>query len=246
MKIRVFILILISSLICLGGFSQSTNRIKINDDIELIQLSENAYLHVSYSEAPGFGRFPSNGFVFIQNQKAFLFDTPVTFLLTQILVSWLHDSLHVSVVGFVPNHWHNDCMSGMGYLQSTGIKSWANQMTIDKAIAENLPVPDVGFTDSLILNLDDKIIKCFYFGAAHSLDNIVVWIPSEKILFAGCMAKEIYSKNLGNTVDSDLQQYPSTIAKVIAHFPDAEIVIPGHGSFGGIELLKHTQKLLEK
>jgi metallo-beta-lactamase class B len=183
--------------------------------------------------------------IFINGNDAFLFDTPVTDSLTMDLVSWLRDSMKLKIVGFIPNHWHVDCMGGLKYLQSQKIESYANQMTIDIAKTKDLPVPTHGFKDSLKLHLGDKLIECYYFGAAHTLDNIVVWIPSEQILFAGCMVKSLNS-DLGNTVDGDLIAYPKTIDKLIERFSKAKIVIPGHGQFGGIELIKHTKDLLAK
>ena len=78
------------------------------------------------------------------------------------------------------------------------------------------------------------------------MDNIVVWIPSELILFAGCMIKSGNSKDLGNTVDGDLIAYPKTIDKLITKFPKAKIVIPGHGQFGGLDLITHTKELSTK
>ena len=39
---------------------------------------------------------------------------------------------------------------------------------------------------------------CYYFGGGHSEDNIAVWIPSAKLLFAGCMVKEMAAQNAGN------------------------------------------------
>lgn len=247
MNFKKGLFLILTGFISLNGFSQlKLEKIIIAPGLELTKISENAYVHVSYFVHPAWGKVGSNGLIYVQNKKAFLFDTPMNDLDTQTLVSWIEDLLNVSIVGFVPNHWHNDCMGGLSYLQSKGIKSWANQVTIDKAIEEKLPVPDVGFTDSLTLNLDDKEIRCYYFGAAHSTDNIVVWIPSEKILFPGCMAKDTCSKTLGNTADGDLNEYPKTIHKVIARFPDVQIVIPGHGSLGGKELLNHTLELLEK
>jgi len=244
---RIIIVLLLIELIHYNGFSQNDyKKIKVSDDIELIKLSDNAYVHVSYSDLPEFGRFPSNGLIFINNNEAFLFDTPVTDSLTMDLVSWIQDSMKFKITGFVPNHWHKDCMGGLGYLQHLKIESYANQMTMDIAKAKNLPVPTYGFKDSLQLQLGDKLIKCYYFGAAHTLDNIVVWIPSEKILFAGCMIKSSNSKDLGNTTDSDLTAYPKTIDKLIDRFSMTKIVIPGHGQFGGFELLKHTKELLIK
>jgi len=44
----------------------------------------------------------------------------------------------------------------------------------------------------------------------------------------------------------DLNESPSRIDKVIDKFRTAEIVIPGHGKSGGLELLKYTRELLNK
>lgn len=90
------------------------------------------------------------------------------------------------------------------------------------------------------------MILCYYLGAAHSLDNIVVWIPSEQILFAGCMIKSLNSKDLGNTADGDLAAYPQTIDRLIHKFPVVKYVIPGHGTFGGLDLMTHTKELAKR
>lgn len=221
----------------------SYQRIKVSGDIELVKLSKNAYVHISWSEIAGFGRVQSNGLIFSNGKEAFLFDTPVTESQTRDLVTWIRDSLKLKIVGFAPNHWHSDCMGGLGYLQSQGIESYACQKTVNIARSKNLPVPAHGFKDSLQLHLGNQLIDLYYLGAAHSLDNIVVWIPSERILFAGCMVKSLNSKDLGNTADGDLIAYPKTIDKLLTKFPSAKIVIPGHGEIGGMELIRHTREL---
>lgn len=241
---KIFFIILLFVISVTKIFPQGEYpKIKVSDDIEIIKLSNHSYMHTSYSQSGQFGRVASDGLIFINNGKAFLFDTPTNDSLIKDLVNWIQDSLKSQVVGFVPNHWHIDCMGGLKYLQDIGVESYANEMTREIASSQNLPVPKNGFKDSLLLDLEGEKILCKYFGAAHSLDNIVVWIPSEKILFAGCMVKELNAKNLGNTADGDLKEYPVTIQKVIDNYPDVKIVIPGHGQFGGIELLKHTLDL---
>ena len=238
--------IIVSSLLQLSVYASDYRKIRISDDIELIQLSEKAYVHVSISEMAGFGKVSSNGLIFVDGDEAFLFDTPVTNSQTETLVKWIADSLSATVTTFVPNHWHDDCLGGLEYLHSTGVKSYANQMTIDLAKANGKPVPRYGFTDSLNLVLHGDAVECHYLGGGHTADNIVVWIPSEKILFAGCMVKDVHSKGLGNLSDAKLEEWYPTIQKVMAKFPNAKIVIPGHGQIGGKELLEHTSKLLEK
>lgn len=154
--------------------------------------------------------------------------------------------MNLEIIGFVPNHWHEDCMGGLGYLKGKGIKSYANQLTIDIAQTKGLPVPDHGFKDSLRLSLGDKFIYCYFPGAAHSLDNIVVWIPSEGILFPGCICKSSGSDNLGNISDGDISEYSKTIDRIANKFKAVKIVIPGHGPIGGPELLTHTKSLIDK
>jgi metallo-beta-lactamase class B len=229
------------------GFMQlvgnSQELIKISSDLELLKISEHAYVHVSYTTLPNYGRISANGLILTNNNSAFLFDTPWTDSLTCVLISYLNDQMKLQITGFIPNHWHEDCMGGLNYLKSQKIKSYANQLTIDIAKNRGLPVPDQGFKDSLRLSLGDKYIYCYFFGAAHSSDNIVVWIPSEEILFPGCMCKSLNSGNLGNVSDGDISEYPKTIDKVIQKFKSAKVVIPGHGSIGGPELLTHTKSL---
>lgn len=242
---KTFIALLIAWLPWVG-FAQQDHRIHISKDMELIRLSDHAYVHVTWENSPTFGRFSSNGLIYLQNGKGYLLDTPATDSLTKVLVDYIADSLKTNIIGFVPNHWHSDCIGGLKYLQSIGIDSYANQMTIDMAQSKGLAVPLHGFRDSLSLQLQGHPVQCYYLGAAHSMDNIVVWLPDEKILFAGCMAKEAAAKGMGNTVDGDLTAWPKTIDRVIAKFPDAQIVIPGHGMIGGQEVLKHTRELLSK
>ncbi len=238
------LILILTVLIQLSVIAQSDHQtLKVSSNVELIRISANAYMHVSYTHMPSYGRVASNGLLFVNGTEAFLFDTPMTDSLTMDLVSFIRDSMKLKIAGFVPNHWHADCIGGLGYLQDQKIESYANQMTIDLARSKNLPVPGHGFKDSIELHLGNKLIKCYYLGAAHSLDNIVVWIPSEKILFPGCMVKSLNAKDLGNTADGDLTAYPKTIDALIRKFPMANIVVPGHGQYGGLELLIHTKEL---
>lgn len=241
---NIFVIIICCSLLYTHLFSQEEYpNIKVTDDIEIIKISDHSYIHTAYIHSPQYGRVGSNGFIYTNKGKALLFDTPMTEDLTRGLVRWIRDSLKAEITGFVPNHWHDDCMGGLEYLHSIGIESYAYDLTREIAKSKNLPVPNHGFTDSLILRLDNLEVLCKYPGPAHSMDNIVVWVPSEKILFAGCMVRDMRTQGLGNVVNGDNNKYPKTIKKVLKEFQDARIVIPGHGQFGGVELLKHTLDL---
>jgi metallo-beta-lactamase class B len=242
---KLFFLLFLALFSLFNAFSQNGNKTyKVSPDLEIYQLSSKAYLHVSFSDFQG-NRIGSNGLILVDGKEAFLFDTPMEEKVTRDLNKFINDSLKADIVGFVPNHWHSDCIGGLAFLHSIGVKSYANKLTIKIAKEHNLEVPKNGFTDSLKLKLGNEEIFCFFPRAAHSMDNIVVWIPQEKMLFAGCMAKEMRSNSMGNTVDGDLKAWPGTIKKVMEKFPSAQMVIPGHGFIGGPELLKHTLELAQ-
>lgn len=214
--------------------------IEINPNLRLIPISDNAFIHESFSQSETYGRLGSNGLLLIEQENAFLFDTPMADSVTRQLISYIRDSLKLTIAGFITNDWHGDSMGGLQLIIDAGIPSYAHEMTRTIAREKNLPVPKKGFTDSTTIMFGSYEIVCRYFGAAHTMDNIVVWIPKEKILFADCMVKEMKSRDLGYTDDGDLKEYPKTLKKVRAAFPHAAVVVPGHGKSGGIELIDHT------
>src|SRR5690242_1008010 len=126
MRMLIFLLlVLVKDCYSFGQVKQDT--LNLSNDLYVVKLSEHVYLHVSCAEVPNYGRIPSNGMMYIDNNKSFLFDTPMTDALTGKLTAWLIDSMKTEIYGFIPNHWHNDCMGGLGFLQKLGIKSYANQ-----------------------------------------------------------------------------------------------------------------------
>lgn len=243
---KLFIVSVLLFTFSITSYSQEYKRTKVSKDIELVQLSKNVYVHVSVSKLGKFGMVSSNGMLLVNGNKAFLFDSPANNKQTKELTTWITRNLHTKIVGFVPNHSHDDCMGGLGYLHHIGVKSYASSRTIALAKKEHLPIPKQGFKDSLTLALNDQPIKCYFVGEAHSKDNIVVWLPKEKVLFAGCMVKELSCFKMGNIEESNLDEWPTTIDRLIKKFKDAKVVIPGHGKIGGVDLLEHTKELTSK
>lgn len=97
------------------------------------------------------------------------------------------------------------------------------------------------------MNLGGFEIGFYYLGGGHSVDNIVVWHNSEKVLYGGCMVKEVGEYSMGNIEDAaPLEQWLKSIDAVFERFNDAKIVIPGHGKYGGLELLNHTKEIIKK
>ena len=57
---------------------------------------------------------------------------------------------------------------------------------------------------------------------------------------------ELKAKDLGFTGDGDIIAYGSTVNKIKDKFKYAQYVIPGHGKFGGVDLIEHTLEMTKK
>jgi len=225
--------------------AQTEKRIVIDDDIQLIHLQDSIFIHVTWHQLEGNGRFSSNGMIVISGGKALMIDTPMDNEKTERVTRFVEDSLRATMTRLIIGHFHDDCLGGLGYLQSIGIESVANYMTTEKCRETGLPIPSTSFTDSLVFNFNGLMIDCRYHGAGHTADNITVWIPDKKILFGGCLIKSVNSRDLGNLSDAVVADWDMTIQRLLDYYPDVEIVVPGHGEPGGAELLHHTIALVK-
>ncbi len=220
-------------------------HIRVTPDIELIKISENYYVHTSWYEFPGFGRFPSNGLIFVKNGKALLIDTPNTNEQTLELYNFLKDTIKAEITKVIVGHFHSDCMGGLSILHEKGVESVAYAETLQICKSQNLPIPQNSFADAIAINFQGETIICRYFGAGHTVDNSLVYFPASQILFGGCLIKSMGSKGLGNTKDADIEDWDKTVLKVKIAYPSIKLVIPGHGAFGDIGLLDHTIGLVK-
>mgnify|MGYP001028369821 FL=1 len=57
---------------------------------------------------------------------------------------------------------------------------------------------------------------------------------------------EMAAQNAGNLSDAVPAAWPATLDSLLVRFPDARIVVPGHGAPGGPELIRHTKALLSE
>lgn len=222
------------------------DTIRINEDMMLMPLNDHFLIHTTWFELPGSGRFPSNGLVYMDSGKALMMDTPNSNDQTETLYRYLKDSLGTVIQMVIPGHSHSDCMGGLSFLHQQDVISVAGEKTAQICAATGLPAPQKTFTDSLILAFGGTRAICRYFGPGHTADNIVVYFPEYKILFGGCLIRSGEANGLGYTGDAVIEEWERTVMKIREAFPDIEYVIPGHGRYGGVNLLDHTIDLVRR
>lgn len=213
--------------------------------LEVVPLTSHTYLHVSYLETESWGRVACNGLVVVNEGEALVLDTPVDEAASEQLLSWIRDTLKAEVRAVVATHFHNDCLGGLGAFHRQGIASYALEATRTLARAQGYVVPQQGFGDSLVLSAGRLDLRLLYPGAGHTRDNIVAYLPEDRVLFGGCLVKAL-GAGKGNLADADTGAWPATVQKVMDSFPELRWVVPGHGEPGGPELLSFTSDLFLK
>ncbi len=244
---------LLMTLICLlltacktnSFHSQYNGPINLSDDITLEEISPGIWLHTTYTLLNGKTKVGANGLLIIDEQTAVMIDTPWTDEQTGILFDWVKEKHHADIQSVVPTHFHIDCAGGLKEAHRRGAESIALNKTIQLMDQANTPRARKGFDNTYNL-VENSGIELSFIGAGHTIDNIVVWVPDHKVLFAGCLLKGLNFKSIGNTADADLDSYPKTLNRMKLKYSEAVVVVPGHGETGGLEIIDHTANMLQK
>lgn len=231
-------LLLIPSLVF--AHSQGVNQ-QPTKNLKIKQLSDNVYQHISYKEVKPWGLVAASGLVVVNGADAHLIDTPWTTDGTKELLAWI-DAKELTVKSAIVTHFHDDASGDLPLLNELKIPTYATTLTNRLLKLDNKPVSTREISGNKF-TLVDGVMEVFYPGAGHTKDNVVLWLPKEKILFGGCFVKSLGSKHLGYTGDAIIADWPSSVDKVLKRYPTIERVVPGHGKVGDVSLLTHTKKL---
>lgn len=247
MKNRLYNLVIITSLIIINFSCKSTDYLleTQSNDIEIIRLSKNVFQHISYLQTESWGKVACNGLIVVNGDETIIFDTPVDYKSSKLLIDKLLEN-GISIVGVVPTHFHIDCVGGLKAFSNIGTVIYTSKRT-EEILQQGDEFKDYEFTtfeEELNLDIGSGTIQLSYLGAGHTTDNIVGYYSEEKTLFGGCLVKAVGSMR-GNLADADVNEWSNTVRNVIEKYPNTEIVVPGHGKTGGIELLDYTIELFE-
>jgi len=209
------------------------------------RLSDHVYEHISFLSTHDFGKVDCNGMIIINENEAVIFDTPADDESSEELINYVN-KLKCTIKAVIPTHFHEDCVGGLATFNKHSIPAYASNQTIEllkkkKNKSSNLLK---GFDDSLTLNVGNEKVYAEYFGEGHTKDNIIGYFPEDRVVFGGCLIKEVGAKK-GNLEDANVIAWPKTVGRLRQQYPQAQIVIPGHGKFGGTELFDYTIKLFE-
>lgn len=210
-------------------------------ELNVQKHADGVYLHTSYEKYNGWGVVASNGLVILDNTDAYIIDTPTSTKSTITLLNWIKKH-GFKAKASISTHFHDDSTGGISYLNSESIPTYASKFTNELIEKKGREKARYTFDGTSYWLLKDQI-EIYYPGAGHTKDNVVVWMPKQKILFGGCFVKP---ESLGNLEDAVLEEWPSSAEKLMSRYGAARIVIPGHGKAGDFTLLAKTRDLAVK
>ncbi len=269
-KCKILSIVIFIFLFSFSSYAQHKNieEEKINDELTLREIEKDIFL-VTHK----FPWSANSLLVKINSIDFILVDTPWENSGTKALIEWLRNKYENIKLTVINTHFHWDNLGGNEYLLSQNIPIYGSDLTValltkrrteltERTLKNlkgseykkyyeaykktELKSPDHIFKieEGLILNISNEEIELFYPGPGHTQDNIVVYFPSRKLLFGGCMIKSLES-SLGRNSDADLGAWPNSLEELKRKFPNSRLVVSGHGECGSMELIEHTIQLLK-
>lgn len=267
-KLYSYLIILIYT-VCI--YCQSTiklNQTRITEDLFYTKIQDSVYMYTHYFP------YACNGmFVLLPGNRGVLINTPCESSGTISLLDWIEKSFGNIKLTAIVTGFHQDNLGGDEILLSKDIPVYGSDLTVRLINEQGAGLKEVVLNSvskeenkkyynsyktlklippdsiyqirkGLNLKIGGEIFELFYPGESHTKDNIVVYLRKRKILFGGCMIKGLEFDNPGYTGYANMIEWPKSVEKVMNKFKDAYVVIPGHGTPGGKELLPHTIKVL--
>ena len=229
---------------------QTPNAEDLTVSLGLDLVAPGVWVHSTVREVRGFGSVLSNGLVVASGTEALLVDAgwgedPVAD--TRQILAEAERVSGASVQRAVFSHHHADSVEGIAALRDASIPTSASSMTADLMEADwGRPDSLLGPGDVWTLGYGDRQLEVFYAGPGHTVDNVVVYVPSARVLYTGCLVRPGESNSLGNTADADIDEWAESVARVRERYRGrVDVVVPSHGPPGGPEVLDHTIELVE-
>jgi metallo-beta-lactamase class B len=215
---------------------------RAEEKFDIKPLAPDVWLHTAWQTVATWGLVPSNGLIVREGDHVVVIDTAWGAAPSRELLAWIDRELKLPVTRLIVTHFHDDRLGGWEVFAERGTRIVASEQTLALAKVKPTPAFDL-YRLSPGEKLSSGTLEILYPGPAHAPDNVVVWLPASRILAGGCAVRAAASAGLGNLSHASVADWAASIARVQAAYPEARLVLPGHGDTGGPELLAHTREL---
>lgn len=217
----------------------------VNNELKITHLTGDFYVFTTY-KILGTIKQSANGMYLITDSGAVIFDSPWDTSPFQPLLDSIKVKHKKNVVMCIATHSHEDRTSGLTYYRQQGIKTFTTKQTDEISEKNRRPRAEFLIERDTVFSVGQYNFQTYYGGEGHTKDNIVIWFDKEKILYAGCLVKNINAKSVGYVKEANIEEWPKTIKKVQTKFKKPKFIITGHDDWDSIKSLDHTLNLLKK
>ena len=206
--------------------------------LEIVKLTENDFLHISYLKNKNGGYIPSNGYMRKEDDEVLIFDTPSTDSLSEELIKYVEIELGATIKGVVISHFYKDAVGGLKAFNTKNIPSYATAATARKLAQDSLfitnSIDSVGTLKMGTIKVESK-----YLGKAYTDGDLFSYIAKDSILYAGRTIRDLNASK-GDKADVYPDDWATTLDIVKGQYPDVQLIITANGMRGGKELLEST------
>lgn len=213
------------------------------DNIKMIPISEDVW-RVSQEKIP----YQANSLAYEFKPGEFLLvDTPNRARDAEFLISWFKKQPDFKRLVVFNSHFHDDSAGTNSIFNQHDIETVASKLTRNhllKVEPTNAPSRSIDIKENSAIEFVPGLVEVFYPGKSHSFDDVVVYLPKEKVLFGSCMIKD--GDSIGNLKNASIPDWKVAMSRIKARYAEAEIIIPGHGHSRSPVLIDNTIRLLQE
>ncbi len=118
------------------------------------------------------------------------------------------------------------------WIHERGAQDWESEyrrfprLFRDADSIPGLTYPDVSFADTLTLTLGERDVQLLWLGGGHTQGDVAVWLPRERVLFAGDLVEARAAPYMGDALVTEWQAGTLDLIESLG----AEVLVPGRGA----------------
>ncbi|HLZ61137.1 MAG TPA: MBL fold metallo-hydrolase [Ktedonosporobacter sp.] len=215
----------------------------------LEQVSDGIYAYIQPD-----GSWGLNNPAFIVGPEAVVvIDTCFTEARSKALIATIQSITSLPIRTVINTHHHGDHTWGNGFLPQATIIG--HDLCRSEMIAVGLSVkmlfptanfgevtvvpPTVTFQDRLDVYAGDMKLELHFVGPAHTVSDVVVWVPERKVLFTGDV---VFKDCTPFVLQGSITPYFDVLNRLRSF--GAEVLVPGHGPVCGPEGFDEVEEYL--
>ena len=223
------------------------SQLQADYPVALSKIADGVWVHTTNYSLPGQSPIPVNGLVVEDGEELILVDGAWGELATLSLLAKIKAETGKTPAKMIVTHHQSVKTAGVDAAEWQGLKVFTHPETPRLAAKAGFPAPDTTVAALKAPKSRTKVgsIEIAYPGHAHAEDNLIVYIPSANVLYGGSTVRGAGAKSLGNLVNADLEKWAESLQWIKATYPEAKVVVPGHGKGANLSLLDATYALIK-